>query len=667
MSAGQNVVEIFLQEAQELLEQLEQSLLDLDQTPDDRALVDSAFRALHTIKGSGSMFGFDRVAAFTHEFETAFERVRKGEVPPSHELIAVALAAKDHIRSLIERPEEADAAIGEAILHKLRQSVAPTGAPTAPATAATERVPATAPATYRIFIRLPVNALANGTNPLLLLDELRALGACRIVALADAVPPLDEAEPDGCYLRWEAVLATDRPSAAIEEVFLFVLDDMELRIEAANGDPAPAATTAPVPPAPSSAAAEKAPLRRDAENARENAKTGTSLRVQAERLDELMDRVGELVIAQARLTQLATSIDDLNIKSIAEEVERLTAGLRDTTMGIRMVPIGSLFGRFRRLVHDLSRDLGKEVELTTVGEETELDKTVIERLADPLVHLIRNAVDHGIEAPDQRLAAGKPRAGHVKLVARHAGAEVLVSVVDDGRGLDRDRIRAKAEEQGLLAAGAQIADAELYQYLFHPGFSTAREISAISGRGVGMDVVKRTIEGLRGKIDVTTTPGHGSEMRLRLPLTLAIIDGLLVRVGKGRYAIPLSAVEECVELSTTDDARSQGRSFLNVRGDLVPFIRLRELFDVTAPPDPHQKVVIVAAGDLRVGLVVDQIIGSHQTVIKSLSKLHADVATFSGATILGDGTVALILDIAHLVEAGQAREERSRAAQREAA
>jgi two-component system chemotaxis sensor kinase CheA len=613
------------------------------------------------------MFGFDRVAAFTHEFETAFERVRKGEVPPSHELIAVALAAKDHIRSLIERPEEADAAIGEAILHKLRQSVAPLGAPAAPAIVPAERAAPTGPTTYRIFIRLPVNALANGTNPLLLLDELRALGTCRIVALADAVPPLDEAEPDGCYLRWEAVLATDRPSAAIEEVFLFVLDDMELRIEAANGGPAPAATTAPVPPAPSSAAAEKAPLRRDAENARENAKTGTSLRVQAERLDELMDRVGELVIAQARLTQLATSIDDLHIKSIAEEVERLTAGLRDTTMGIRMVPIGSLFGRFRRLVHDLSRDLGKEVELTTVGEETELDKTVIERLADPLVHLIRNAVDHGIEAPDQRLAAGKPRAGHVKLVARHAGAEVLVSVVDDGRGLDRDRIRAKAEEQGLLAAGAQIADAELYQYLFHPGFSTAREISAISGRGVGMDVVKRTIEGLRGKIDVTTTPGHGSEMRLRLPLTLAIIDGLLVRVGKGRYAIPLSAVEECVELSTTDDARSQGRSFLNVRGDLVPFIRLRELFDVTAPPDPHQKVVIVAAGDLRVGLVVDQIIGSHQTVIKSLSKLHADVATFSGATILGDGTVALILDIAHLVEAGQAREERSRAAQREAA
>jgi two-component system chemotaxis sensor kinase CheA len=389
--------------------------------------------------------------------------------------------------------------------------------------------------------------------------------------------------------------------------------------------------------------------------------------VPAERLDELMDRVGELVIAQARLTQLAAASADTNIQSVAEEIERLASGLRDTTMGIRMVPIGSLFGRFRRLVHDLSRDLGKQVELATTGEETELDKTMIERLADPLVHLIRNAIDHGLETPDDRAAAGKPAAGHVRLVARHAGAEVLLSVVDDGRGLDRERIRAKAEEQGLLVAGASITDNDLYQLIFHPGFSTAREISTVSGRGVGMDVVKRTIEALRGTIDVSMVPGGGTEVTLRLPLTLAIIEGLLVRVGSGRYAIPLAAVEECVELSTGDDSRSKGRSFLNIRGDLVPFLRLRELFDASTPPDPYQKVVVVSAGDLRVGLAVDQIIGSHQTVIKSLSKLHADVEIFSGATILGDGTVALILDIAHLVELGQAREEHLKTAQLEVA
>jgi two-component system chemotaxis sensor kinase CheA len=291
---------------------------------------------------------------------------------------------------------------------------------------------------------------------------------------------------------------------------------------------------------------------------------------------------------------------------------------------------------------------------------------MIERLADPLVHLIRNAVDHGLEDPETRKGGGKQESGRLRLIARHSGAEVLVTVSDDGSGLDRERIRSKAEEQGLLAPGTPLADAELYQFLFHPGFSTAREISAVSGRGVGMDVVKRTIESMRGAIDIATTPGQGTQITLRLPLTLAIIEGLLVRIGNGRYAIPLSAIEECVELSAEDDTRSQGRNFLNIRGDLVPFLRLRELFDTDTAPDPYQKVVIVSSGDLRVGLVVDQIIGSHQTVIKSLSKLHADVETFSGATILGDGTVALILDIGHLVEFGQSREEKLKARQVEA-
>jgi two-component system chemotaxis sensor kinase CheA len=307
------------------------------------------------------------------------------------------------------------------------------------------------------------------------------------------------------------------------------------------------------------------------------------------------------------------------------------------------------------------------MDLLMEGEETELDKTMIERLADPLVHLIRNAADHGLEATDERAAVGKPALGRIRLVARHAGAEVLVTIADDGRGLDRERIRAKAEEQGLLAPGATIADPELFQFLFHAGFSTAREVSSLSGRGVGMDVVKRTIESLRGTIDIATRAGAGTEVTLRLPLTLAIIDGLLVRIGAGRYVIPLSAVEECVELSGDEDARSQHRSFMNIRGELVPFIRLRELFAAAAPPDPYQKVVIVAAGEMRVGLVVDQIIGSHQTVIKSLSRLQAEVETFSGATILGDGTVALILDVAHLVEAGQALESQAKCSRREAA
>jgi two-component system chemotaxis sensor kinase CheA len=322
-----------------------------------------------------------------------------------------------------------------------------------------------------------------------------------------------------------------------------------------------------------------------------------------------------------------------------------------------MVPIGSLFGRFRRLVHDLSRDLNKPVEFVTVGEDTELDKTMIECLADPLVHLIRNAIDHGIEDNESRATAGKKDRGQIELVATHSGAQVLVTVSDNGGGLNTARIRAKAEEQGLIAPGATIADHDIHQFLFHPGFSTAQTVSALSGRGVGMDVVKRTIEAMRGTIDLSTTAGQGTKVTLRLPLTLAIIEGLLIRVGEGRYIVPLSAVEECVELTTTDE-RSRGRNFLNVRGGLVPFLRLRDLFDAPGTPDRHQKIIIISTGETRVGLVADQIIGNHQTVIKSLSKLHSDVTMFSGATILGDGSAALILDVAQLVSLAQSLSEK---------
>jgi len=360
------------------------------------------------------------------------------------------------------------------------------------------------------------------------------------------------------------------------------------------------------------------------------------------------------VIAQARLSQIAAGSSDGSLKSIAEELERLSSGLRDTTMGIRMVPIGSIFSRFRRLVHDLSRELGKEIEFITTGEETELDKTMIEKLADPLVHLIRNSVDHGLEDAGVRVANGKAGRGTVRLSAVYAGAEVAISVADDGAGLNHARIRAKAEENGIISPEDKLTEQELNQLIFAPGFSTAKEITSLSGRGVGMDVVKRTIDGLRGTIEVTTRPGEGTTMTLRLPLTLAIIDGMLVRIGDGRYTIPLSAVEECVELPDSAATSSRGRNFLDIRGSLVPFIRLREVFGTPGEADTHQKVVIVSSGEGRVGLVVDQIIGNNQTVIKQLSKLHSSIKSFSGATILGDGTVALILDTAHLVGVGQA-------------
>ncbi|HTO66205.1 MAG TPA: chemotaxis protein CheA [Bradyrhizobium sp.] len=663
--------EVFRQEASELFETLETTLLDLGLRPDDRDLVDSAFRALHTIKGSGAMFGFDKVAAFTHEFETAFERVRKGEIKPTQELISVALAAKDYIRSLIETPDAADSIIGEAILDDLRRFV---GGPLPAATAEPRPLapppPSEKSAGWQLRLEFDSHILRNGSNPLDLLEDLCKLGSCFVVPLTDGVPPLDELEPDYCYLKWDVTLHSDCDKAAIDDVFMFVQDEMKLTLAplahveravptlplAPVKEVTPPALTIPAetatPPAP-----KAEPERRREEPRRSDDRSIATVRVQAQRLDELMDRVGELVIAQARLTQLAATGSDLSIKMIAEEIERLAASLRDTTMGARMVPIGSLFGRFRRLVHDLSRDLAKPVEFVTVGEDTELDKTMIECLADPLVHLIRNAIDHGIEDTATRNAAGKTEPGRIELQAVHSGAQVLVTVKDNGGGLNTARIRAKAEEQGLVAPGAALSDHEIHQFLFHPGFSTAQTISALSGRGVGMDVVKRTIENMRGSIDLTTRPGQGTTVTLRLPLTLAIIEGLLIRVGEGRYIIPLSAVEECVEL-TAQDERSRGRNFLNVRGNLVPFLRLREILTIPGTPDLHQKTIIISTGETRVGLVADQIIGNHQTVIKSLSRLHSDVTIFSGATILGDGTAALILDVAQLVGLAQAHAEK---------
>jgi two-component system, chemotaxis family, sensor kinase CheA len=656
--------EVFRQEASELFEALESALLDLGLRPDDKDLVDTAFRALHTIKGSGAMFGFDEVASFTHEFETAFDRVRRGEIKPDQDLISVALAAKDYIRALIEAPESTDSIIGDGILGDLHRLVEPLAHPDIEARSTGKLPPPVEARTgWQLHIEFDSDILRNGSNPLDLLEDLGKLGACFVMALTDDVPFLDELDPEHCFLKWDVTLHSDCERTAIDDVFIFVQDEMKLdctplvMTEIVSPPLAPIlALTEGPQPMEAAAGQDRRPAPK-IENRREEARrsddrTTATVRVQAERLDELMDRVGELVIAQARLSQLASATDDIAIKAIAEEIERLAASLRDTTMGARMVPIGSLFGRFRRLVHDLSRNLDKRVDFVTSGEDTELDKTMIERLADPLVHLIRNAIDHGIEDAASRTAAGKSDIGRIEIAATHAGAQVLVTVRDNGAGLNTVRIRAKAEEHGLIAPGAVMSDQDVHQFLFHPGFSTAQVVSALSGRGVGMDVVKRTIEAMRGSIDISTAPGKGTTVTLRLPLTLAIIEGLLIRVGEGRYIIPLSAVEECAELSAADE-RERGRDFLNMRGDLVPFLRLRNLFDAAGEPDRHQKIIIASAGETRVGLIVDQIIGSHQSVIKSLSKLHSDVTMFSGATILGDGSAALILDVAQLITAGQ--------------
>ncbi len=683
-------VETFRVEAAELLESIEQGLLDLTHRLTDKDLIDAVFRSLHTLKGSGAMFGFDALAAFTHHCETAFDRVRKGEVPATSELVSAVLSARDHMRSLVEdEVTEAHAEAGEVLLADLRRAVeAAQGGTAAPASTFVDETPAPVvgqiaadePAAvtsgWKIWFSLPANAMSNGTNPMALLAELRELGDATVVADISSVPPLEGLVPTDLHVAWQVTVKTAQPRSAIDDVFIFVMDDMQLKVEPLDGpseaDVVADATPAPVLPSEmpeevaSPVASEPALPGRKPETASaaevKQAKAAESVRVPAERLDELMDRVGELVIAQSRLSQLATASSDLQLRSVSEEIERLSGELRDTMMVLRMVPVATLFARFRRLVHDLARETGKAIELVTEGESTEVDKTVIERLADPLVHLVRNSIDHGLELPGDREKAGKKATGQIRLSARQAGGEVIIKITDDGRGIDRDRVRAKAEASGLIEAGQQVSDHELLQFIFHPGFSTAQKVTNLSGRGVGMDVVKRTIESLRGAIDMTSTAGKGSEISLRIPLTVAIIDGLLVRVGDGRYVIPLAAVEECLELSLEDDLRSRGRSFISLRDKLVPFLRLREQFETGTKPDPHQKIVVISTGSERVGLVVDQIIGDHQTVIKSMSKLHANVATFSGATILGDGTVALILDVAHLVAAGQQKEAQLRAA-----
>ncbi|MCL5776521.1 chemotaxis protein CheA [Limibaculum sp. FT325] len=665
MSAGQSPIDTFLSEAAEILESLEGHLLELEAAPDDSERIGAVFRNLRTLKGSGEMFGFSALAHFVHRFENAYDAVRAGRARVTPGLIDVSLRARDHIARLIEigtdpvenaRIERAPEArtLVEAIDACLG---APGGAgdSSSPAGRATPGQPAGAgPRRYELTFAPGLDALRNGMRPAMLFDELAMLGQTEIACFTDEVPCLDELDPTACHLAWKIRLTTDRGRAAIEDVFIFA-DDGAVTI----GDAGPAEGTdggagaAGVPAAttqmrtiPSASAAPDP----DGRGAGAGAARTESVRVQSFRLDQLMDQLGELVIAQARLNRIADQMREPGLTGVAEEIERLVTGLRDATLSIRMLPIGMVFARFRRLVRDLSGELGKDVQLVTEGGQTELDKNVIDSLGEPLVHLIRNSVDHGIETVERRRAAGKPEQATVRIVAEQLGGEVLVRITDDGAGLDAAAIRARAIERGLIAPDADIAPEALYQLIFEPGFSTARTVSNLSGRGVGMDAVRAVIGELRGTVEVHSVPGRGTTVTLRLPLTLAIIDSLLVRVGKGVFVLPLPSVMECVELPAAEAGRESGRSILKIRDQLVPFVEVGHLFGFETDPAREARIVIIAAEGKRVGLVVDDIIGQHQTVIKSLSAYHRDIAGLAGATILGDGSVALILDPPALVK-----------------
>jgi two-component system chemotaxis sensor kinase CheA len=425
---------------------------------------------------------------------------------------------------------------------------------------------------------------------------------------------------------------------AIRDVFIFVEDSCELTIE-------PASNSAPAGLADAAAKALDEPRAQSGgRRTYDKPDSASSLRVPAAKLDQFVDLVGELVTVQARLSELAARRDDPEIAEVSEEIERLTSSLRENSMNIRMLPIRATFEKFRRLVHDLARDLGKDVELTIEGADTELDKTVIDQLSDPLMHLIRNSMDHGIEPPELRAARAKRSTATIHLSARHSGASVLIGVSDDGGGIDAEAVRSRAVEKGLVDEDAPLTEAETFALIFQPGFSTAKQVTDVSGRGVGMDVVRQRVDSLRGTIDVASTPGAGTSVTLRLPLTLAIIDGLLVSVGDACFVLPLANTLECIELTRADIERANGKHVANVRGVIVPYIRLREHFNIRTPRPEIEQIMLVETEGGRYGFVVDRVLGDCQTVIKNLGRFYRHVQVVSGATILGNGTVALILD-----------------------
>lgn len=680
------LTQVFMEELAELLESLEKGLIDLKEAPGDAGLINQVFRDLHTIKGSGAMFGFADLAGFIHDFETAFERVRSGQVAVSDALIRLALAARDQIPALVEGQPDTSGERAQ-ILAQLTDICAPKGAASAPTDTSSaadsstapntgpntgpnagpsvaaqdglagaepgDLAPAPAPAAGQVLqFQLTGAALALGARPDLLLDELRSLGATQITAQVAGLAELRELtdlETDQCYLAWQAHLPAELGTSDLEDVFLFVDATWQLSPLTDIDTPAPppalveAAPPEPAPTAPPKAAAAPAPVQTP------TAEPAASIRVPATRLDMLMDSVGELVTVEARLTELARRSRDPALMATSEEVSRLAGRLRDATMSMRMVPLRSLVARFRRLILGLSDDLGKPVDFVVLGEDTELDKTMIEKMADPLVHILRNAIDHGLEPPEVRRATQKPARGRIELSAEHAGAEVLVRVRDDGKGINPEIVRAKAIERGLITAEAQLSDAQIFQLVLEPGFSTAETVTELSGRGVGMDVVRRTIDGLRGTIDIDSAPGQGTTVTLRLPLTLAIIEGLLIEVAGELYTVPMAAVKEIIALPREKERFSQSADYLDIRGQFVPFVRLRHLFGCEGASPLSQNVVVVENADTRMGVVVDRIIGTNQTVIKQISKLQAGAREISGATILGDGSVSLIIDVPQLV------------------
>jgi two-component system, chemotaxis family, sensor kinase CheA len=672
----------FLDEAADMLQQFEQALLVMETTPGDAENLNAAFRAAHTIKGTAGLFGCDAVVAFTHEVETLMEALRSGKLQATAEITAALLQGRDQMEALIEEvrsghSDETVAARSVELGRRLHELG--TAGPSAP---------------WHLSLRFGSDALRNGLDPLAFVRYLSSMGRLENGhTLFDAVPALEQLDPESCHLGFELRLCTEHGREDIERVFDFAVDDCALGILAPDagpeayrallaercGDDATARAVlldiwrrqgvALAPESPGTSASAEATAAPTATPESERRQGGSERRsgrdrrpgeearfvkVRADKLDHLIDLIGELVIAGSGAQMVATQEASAAFLEATQRVADLVQATRDGALALRMVPVGETFSRFQRVVRDTSKQLGKEIELVVTGGDTELDKSMVELIGDPLMHLVRNSVDHGIETPAERLAAGKPALGHVTLNAHHEAGSIVIEVTDDGRGLRRERILAKAIEAGLIADGAAPTDNEVWQLIFAPGFSTADQVTDISGRGVGMDVVKRNIEALRGQISLHSVAGQGTTTQIRLPLTLAMIDGFLTLVGGVHYVVPLAVVSECIDLpAECRQLSSSTCGTFDLRGEVLPYLDLARFYDVPTTDAGRRSLIVVRDGPVRMGLVVDRLLGEHQTVIKPLSGIFKPLEALAGSTILGSGDVALVLDVRGLMAAAR--------------
>ncbi|POZ62265.1 chemotaxis protein CheA [Chromobacterium alticapitis] len=697
---------IFMEEARELIGQMEAILLRLEAGDADADDLPALFRCAHTIKGSAGMFGLDEVVRFTHVVESVLDELRSGAFAFCPDLASVLLDCQDHISGLIEALAEGEAADGarsDELIPLLsrwldkEEGTGETGGQPATGAGEAKRMEGDVAASpfWHLSLRFAPSMLCDGMDPLKFIHYLNHYGSIRHVeTIADHLPEWDAADPQQCYLGFEIALDSGASEEEIASVFAFCADNASIVIlpprsplekflrlteflpEASGrvgefllacgsltpdelyrlfvlqmGDDAS--------PKETDGAAEAAPLAAQDKPRREEERRpaeGGSLKVPACRLDALIDRVGELVIAGAVNQAQAAKTANPSMLEAASQLLSLVEGVRDMALQLRMVAIGEVFSRFPRVVRDVAKELGKEIALCISGAEAELDKSMVDKVADPLMHLLRNAMDHGIEPVETRIARGKPMQGTVSLKAYHESGAIMIEVADDGGGLDHEKILRKAVEKGIVAEGANLSPHDIHQLILAPGFSTAERVTNLSGRGVGMDVVRSNIEALRGTLEIASEYGRGTTMRLCLPLTLAIIDGFHVGVGDAQFIVPLDMVVECLELPPDLD----GLDYMDKDGVALPFVRLRQLFGERGPAHPRPRVVTVSFAGKRIGLVVDRIYGKCQTVIRPLGSLFQHVPCVTGSTILGDGEVALILDVVRLIQGVMARESQTR-------